>query len=106
MADQIKGIVHAIMEGEKGINAKTGTNTLIDSNLYNDMVADVKDLELIQFLIHDYTSMLRVVEKLVHSHHHMLLQDGVQEKGYQTTIGLYMQYAIQSTRKVSNQDHS
>lgn len=54
MADQIKGIVHAIMEGEKGINAKTGTNTLIDSNLYNDMVADVKDLELIQFLIHDY----------------------------------------------------
>ena len=54
IAKEIKELVRASMEGENGVNPKTGTNTLVDSNIYNDLVADVKDLELIQFLIHDY----------------------------------------------------
>lgn len=54
IAKEIKALVRASMEGENGINKKTGTNTLINSNIYNDLEANVEDLELIKFLIHDY----------------------------------------------------
>ena len=52
LADEAIKFIRASME-KNGINNKTGTNTLINSNLYNDLAFEVKD-EMVLILINDY----------------------------------------------------
>ncbi len=51
---QIKRCVQFIMESDKGINDKTGTNTLVDSDIYNQLEISEENGEIITLLINDY----------------------------------------------------
>lgn len=54
--DEIVSIVHTILESDVGINPKTGTNTLQDSNLYNNIEVDFneQDIEILNLMIPEY----------------------------------------------------
>lgn len=56
LAEDAKEIVRTVMESEMGINEKTGTNTLIGSNIYNELEAmtDSDNLDIIRILVNDY----------------------------------------------------
>lgn len=54
LADDIKSEVLKRMESEKGINTKTGTNTLVGSNLYKSVDTRVEGTDAIVFQIADY----------------------------------------------------
>ena len=47
-------ICREVMASEKGINDKVGKNTLIDSNLYNEIEGTVEDIDLYKILVNDY----------------------------------------------------
>ena len=54
LGQQAINFIQASME-KNGINDKTGTNTLINSNLYNDLVFEANpDNELVLILINNY----------------------------------------------------
>lgn len=53
IAEQVKRVIQWSME-KNGINDKIGSNTLVDSHIYDDLDVSNTDLELIKVLIHDY----------------------------------------------------
>lgn len=53
LAEQAKRVIQASME-ENGENAKTRTNTLIDSHIYEDIGINVKDFEMVQVMVNEY----------------------------------------------------
>ena len=54
IAEEAKGIIMAVLSSDKGINKKVGVNTLIDSNLFNDLNYSVEDFEVVNLLVNDY----------------------------------------------------
>lgn len=54
IAFDCKRAIQYMMESERGINPKVRENTLVDSDIYEDIEADADGLELIEILIHDY----------------------------------------------------
>ena len=55
LGQQAINFIQASME-KNGINDKTGTNTLINSNLYNELAFEANpDNELVLILINNYT---------------------------------------------------
>lgn len=53
LAEEVKKIVLQRMEGPAGVNERTGTNTLVNSNLYNSVTTTYTD-NSIAFEIADY----------------------------------------------------
>lgn len=54
IAAEAKAIVLAVLMSDKGVNKKVGVNTLIDSNLFNDLDVDTDDFEVVNLLVNDY----------------------------------------------------
>lgn len=54
MGEEVKAIIMSVMASDKGINKKVKKNTLVNSDIYNDIEYDVKDSELINILVNDY----------------------------------------------------
>jgi hypothetical protein len=54
IAAEAKRSIQFVMESERGINAKTGTNTLVDSDIYNQIGIDIDNIELINILVNGY----------------------------------------------------
>ena len=53
-AENCKRAARIVMEGSRGINDKVNKNTLIGSNLYNQIDASVEDIDFIRLLLNDY----------------------------------------------------
>lgn len=53
-ASNCKLACRIVMEGSRGINDKVNKNTLIGSNLYNQIDASVEDIDFIRLLLNDY----------------------------------------------------
>lgn len=53
-ASNCKLACRIVMEGSRGINDKINKNTLIGSNLYNEIDASVEDIDFIRLLLNDY----------------------------------------------------
>jgi hypothetical protein len=54
IAEEAKGIIMAVLSSDKGINKKVGVNTLVDSNLFNELSYNIDDIEVITLLVNDY----------------------------------------------------
>lgn len=54
IAEDAKVIVLSVLASEKGVNKKVGVNTLVDSNLFNDLDCDTEDFEIVYLLVNDY----------------------------------------------------
>ena len=54
IANDIVALVHAVMEGETGINVKVGKNTLVDSDLFRSVQASADGNIVISLLLNDY----------------------------------------------------
>lgn len=54
IAEEARAMVLAVLSSEKGINRKVGVNTLVDSNLYNELGCDTDDFEVVSLLVNDY----------------------------------------------------
>ena len=56
LGEKVKAVVRASMEanGKNNRPKASGKNTLKDSNLYKDLKTETKDVDLIEFMIHDY----------------------------------------------------
>jgi hypothetical protein len=54
IADEAKRVIQFIMESDKGINQKVGFNTLIDSDIYDQIDIEVEDISIINILINNY----------------------------------------------------
>lgn len=55
---QAKRVIQYMMESDRGINDKVDFNTLIDSDIYNEIEVDVDDWGLIKILINDYVDAI------------------------------------------------
>lgn len=53
-AEGIKQAVRMIMESEKGINPKVGQNTLIGSNIYEELEVETHEIGFFTLLVNDY----------------------------------------------------
>ena len=54
IAEEVKEIMMAVLASEKGVNKKVGVNTLIDSNLFNELGVATEDFEVVSLLVNDY----------------------------------------------------
>lgn len=56
LAEEAKDIIRMVMESDKGINDKVGKNTLIGSNIYNEIesIIDSDNLDIIKLMVNDY----------------------------------------------------
>lgn len=54
IAEEAKAIIQAVLASDKGVNKKVGVNTLIDSNLFNELGCDTEDFEVVSLLVNDY----------------------------------------------------
>lgn len=54
IAEEVKAIMMAVLASEKGVNKKVGVNTLIDSNLFNELGVATEDFEVVSLLVNDY----------------------------------------------------
>lgn len=55
IAEDVKAVLHIVLESDKGINEKVGVNTLVGSNLYNEIKTMVgEDIEVVLLFVNDY----------------------------------------------------
>ena len=54
IAEEAKGIIMAVLSSEKGVNPKVGVNTLVNSDLFNQLDYNVDDIEVVNLLVNDY----------------------------------------------------
>lgn len=56
LAEEAKDIIRMVMESDKGMNEKVGVNTLVDSNIYNELETMVNsdNLDVIKIMLNDY----------------------------------------------------
>ena len=54
IAEEAKAIVLAVLASDKGVNKKVGVNTLIDSNLFDELDVNTEDFEVVNLLVNDY----------------------------------------------------
>lgn len=50
----IKECVRMIMEGPNGINQKVNKNTLVNSNIYNELDVEARDFQFFYLMVNDY----------------------------------------------------
>lgn len=54
IAGEVVAFVHAVMEGDAGINRKVNINTLVDSELFKSVQASAEGNIVISLLLNDY----------------------------------------------------
>ena len=54
IANEVVAFVHAVMEGETGINMKVNINTLVDSELFKSVQSNADGNIVINLLLNDY----------------------------------------------------
>lgn len=54
IANEVVAFVHAVMEGDTGINRKVNINTLVDSELFKSVQASAEGNIVISLLLNDY----------------------------------------------------
>jgi len=89
-------VIQFIMESDKGINEKTGTNTLIDSDIYNELEIDIHDTSIIDVFVNGYIDAIESGRKPYAKR--VPIQDLIvwcNKKGIQASNGIV--YAIQDS---------
>lgn len=54
IAEEAKQILLAVLDSDIGINKKVGVNTLSNSRLYNEVLSDTNDIDVVRLLVNDY----------------------------------------------------
>ena len=95
LGEQCKRCIQFSME-KNGVNDKIGTNTLVDSHIYDEIGVNVSDMELITILVNDYYQYIESGMETGHWVDEKYLIPWMQDKGISTDNNtLYnIQYSI------------